>query len=92
MDFDREKRQRSMTTIHEASFALDRLLIECGCDPSAIDQIDAVLCEDGRSVMAFCYIRGNRDEPLTVGFTLTGPFDRERCAEALLPRRGMWMH
>ena len=91
MDFDRQKRERSMTTIHEASFALDRLLIEYGCDPSMIEQIDTVLAEDGSSVVAYCYLRGS-DTPLTVGFTLDGPFDREQCVEALLPRQPTWRH
>ena len=80
-------------TIDEAGFVLARLLMERGCDPSMIDQVDAVLCEDGRSVMAFCYIRGNRDEPFPVCFDLTsGPFDKARCEEAFLPRRHTWMH
>ena len=71
-------------TIHEASFALARLLIEHGYDPRLVDQVDFEPCEDGASMMAYAYLQGS-NEPWPVCFTLTGPFDRERCAEALLP-------
>ena len=77
--------------IHEASFALARLLIEHGYDPRMVDQVDAVLCEDGASVVAYCYLRGS-DNPFPVCFDLTGPFDRERCEEAFLPTRNTWRH
>ena len=80
-----------MTTIHEASFALDRLLIDHGCDPSMLDQVDCVLAEDGSSVVAYCYLRGS-DNPLTVGFDIAGRFDPERYVETLLPRQGTWRH
>ena len=78
-------------TIHEASFVLARLLLEQGYDPRMVDQVDAVLCEDGTSVMAYCYLRGS-DTPWPVCFDLTGPFDRERCADAFLPRQDTWRH
>ena len=71
-------------TLTEAGFVLARLIVEHGHDPDTLDQVDCVLCENGTSVMAYCYLRGS-DEPYPVCFDLTGPFDRERCEAALLP-------
>ena len=73
-----------MMTLTEAGFALARILIEHGYDPRAIDQVDAVLCEDNATVMVYAYLRGS-DQPFPVSFDLAGEFDRQRVEAALLP-------
>ena len=71
-------------TITEASFVLARLLVEQGHDPRMVDEVNFVACEDGASMMAYCYLQGS-DEPYPVCFDLAGQFDRQRCEAALLP-------
>jgi hypothetical protein len=47
-----------MTTIHEARFRVARRLLELGAggEPPRIDQIDAVLANDGRQVFFYAYL------------------------------------
>ena len=80
-------------TLMEAHFALDAMLLERHAAglPTRVEQIDCVACEDGTSVMAYCYLE---DEPLPLAILFDKPavFDRHACSDALMHELSETVH
>ena len=79
-----------MSTLHEASFNLDRMLIERLREgrPAQIEQIDAVLCEDAKTIMCYVYFSGaSEDDCVILSYDWPArpqDFDRDDAARRLL--------
>jgi hypothetical protein len=63
-----------MTTIHEARFRIERELLELCADggPPLVEQIDAVLCDEGAQVFFYVYLC---DQGLNSGLPLMATVD-----------------
>jgi hypothetical protein len=76
-----------MRALTEAQMRLRALLNERrqAGRPAVVEEIDAVLCEDGRHVMAYCYLAGSVD-PLAICFALDAdePFEPWRVERELM--------
>jgi hypothetical protein len=76
-----------MTTIHEARFRIERELLELCADdgPPRVEQIDAVLCDEGAQIIFHVYLV---DQELNSGMPLMATVDRPaRLREDTFDRR-----
>jgi hypothetical protein len=76
-----------MTTIHEARFKIERELLELCADdgPPMVEQIDAVLCDEGLQVFVYVYLC---DRELNAGLPLLATVDLSvRLREDTFDRR-----
>jgi hypothetical protein len=83
-----------MTTLHEARFKLDQLLLERHAAglPARVEQVDITITECSTNkttdLLVFVYFAGGScDDVVTLGFEAHCPpqlFDRHAAAEALL--------